>query len=352
MSKKKERHKKEWKKRKQDKIMRQRRRRNKGKRIKAKIKQGTKTKRRIEYKVVAPTYLSLVDNPEETTVFFKTVFEAINKSKRGQSIFFDLSSVTQVTVDAIMYLIAVINNSRVINQLEIVCRGNVPIDNDANSMFEDVGFYKYVRRIIPSKKNNKPVDRIKIAYGKESDGKITSSICDFVNGKINSTNNLPTKRLYPMLIELMTNVKHHAYNDKNGNMSARWYVYVEDGNDGIRFVFLDTGVGIPATIRKNWSERIRDGLKGIIGEDSDDSIYIEAALNGEFRTETKQENRGKGLPEIKNAVLSKDNRLADMKIFSGHGICTINRAGHVEKQYIETAFEGTLFMWCFEKEVI
>jgi len=339
-------------KRRQDKIMRRLRRKNKRKRIKTKGKQDINIKRRAEHKVVSPGHLSLVDNSEETAFFFKMVFEAISKCKKGQSIFFDLSSVTTVTVDAIMYLIAVINNSRVIKQLDIICRGNVPTNMQASAMFEDVGFYNYVRRINSSKKRNKKDDRIKIVNGKEADGEITSSICDFVNEKIKSADNLATKRLYPMMVELMTNVKQHAYHDRNNNMSARWYAYAEDCKKNIKFVFLDTGVGIPATIRKNWSERIREGIKGIIGGDSDDPTYIEAALNGEFRTETKQEHRGKGLPEIKNAIISADNRLNDLKIVSGHGICTINRFGWIERQFLETAFEGTLFMWYFDKEAI
>ena len=150
----------------------------------------------------------------------------------------------------------------------------------------------------------------------------------------------------------MTNVKQHAYHSENGNMSSRWYVYAENCEKFVQLVFLDTGVGIPSTIRKNWSEKLKDGIKGLLGGDVDDPRYIEAAFNGEFRTETRQGNRGKGLPEIKEAIIALDSSLNNLKIVSGHGICTINKAGINGGQYIDTAFEGALFMWCFEKEGI
>ena len=341
---------KKWLKNKQIKVMRQLRRRNKDKRLVYKGSVAVQKKGNFEHRIVAPEKMSLSDDPSETAKFFVEVFSIIHKCRKNQSIYFDLSNVKIVTVDAIMYLIAVISNSKIIRALEITCRGNMPLYEKAKLAFEKVGFYDHVRSVV-SKKIVKFDDRITIRYGKESDGVITSSICDFVNKKNNSDSNQPTKRLYPMLVELMTNVKQHAYKENSGNMSSRWYVYVEDCEKFMKFVFLDTGVGIPTTIRKNWSERIKDGIKDLFGGDKDDPVYIEAALNGEFRTETKQEHRGKGLPEIKNAIMSKEGRLNNLMIVSGHGICTLDKTGPPKRKYLDIALEGTLFIWYFEKEV-
>lgn len=332
----------------QEKRMRQLRRKNKKKSHIGKADVSNK-KRSNEHYVKVPDVFSLSKNIENTVAFFAEVFRVINICSRRQKIFFDLSHIQEVTVDAIMYLIAIISNARRLQILEIECGGNMPLNNKARASFEKVGFYDYVQasRKIPLKKDT---DRIKIAHGTKANGVITSSICDFVNEKIGAQNNMYTKRLYPMLVELMTNVKQHAYREVVGNMIPEWYVYVENCQSDIRFVFLDTGVGIPSTIRKNWRERINDKVKGIIGSKADDPLYIEAALHGEFRTETKQGHRGKGLPEIYSAIVTSASRLNNLTIVSGHAECNVAKNGIEKRNYINATFEGTLFMWSFEKE--
>ena len=341
--------KKQWLLRRQRKRMRQLMRKNKRKSHVGKAA-VIGNKRSNEHYVKVPETFSLSKNIEDTVAFFSEVFRVIHICSKRQKIFFDLSHIQDVTADAIMYLIAVISNAKRLQILEIECGGNMPLNDKVRSSFEKVGFYDYVQasRKVPLKKDT---DRIKIAHGTETNGLITSSICDFVNEKINAYNNMFTKRLYPMLVELMTNVKQHAYHGAYGNMKPEWYVYVENCEYDIRFIFLDTGVGIPATIRKNWKERINDRVKGIIGGEVDDPIYIEAALRGEFRTETKQEHRGKGLPEIYSAIVSPQSRLNKLTIVAGHAECAVTKNGIEKRNYIGTTFEGTLFMWSFEKEV-
>lgn len=332
----------------QQKRMRQLRRKNKKNSHIGKAVESNKSKRSNEHYVKVPDVFSLSKNIENTVAFFAEVFRIIHICSRRQKIFFDLSHIQEVTVDAIMYLIAVISNARRLQILEIESGGNMPLNGKARASFEKVGFYDYVQvsRKIPLKKDT---DRIKIAHGTKTNGVVTSSICDFVNEKIDAQNNMFTKRLYPMLVELMTNVKQHAYREAGGNMIPEWYVYVENCQYDIRFIFLDTGVGIPSTIRKKWSERINDRVKGIIGGELDDPLYIEAALRGEFRTETKQGHRGKGLPEIHSAIVASESRLNNLTIVSGHAECNVTKNG-IEKKYITPTFEGTLFMWSFEKE--
>lgn len=292
----------------------------------------------------APKVFCIKENNADTMVFFSLIFEAIKKCQKGESIFFELSDIEIVSPGAIMYLIAIINNTRRLQMLKIRCSGNVPKDTNAKKQFERVGFYNYVKvskRIVETK----DPDRIRILQGKEASVEITSSICDFVNEKCCSDNMLLTKRLYPMLVELMTNVKQHAYHKDLGKMNPNWYVYVENCTEYLEFVFLDTGNGIPTTIRKNWTEK----LKEVIGLDKSDATYISAALRGEFRTETKQGHRGKGLPEIYNASVNTESRIRELVIVSGGGFCKVNKEGTIEEQYIAKALEGTLFSWKFEK---
>lgn len=302
-------------------------------------------KKGIPHIVIAPETFSLVDNTTETVEFFSQVFDAIYECEKNAHIFFNLSHIKYVTADAIMYFIALINNVKRLRALAIKCSGNMPNEKEARMIFEKVGFYDYVNkaRFLKEAKDN---NRIKIIQGSEIRGEIASEICDFVNEKIISNSNLSTKRLYPMLIELMANVKQHAYHDESSKMLPKWYVYVENREKNIKFVFLDTGAGIPNTIRKNWKERIL----GLFGGDRDDATYIEASLKGDFRTETKQEHRGKGLPEIYNAVINSESRMDDLVIISGYGKCKTTYDSIIEKEYTNNPFDGSMFVWNFRKE--
>ena len=337
--------KKQWLFRRQKKIMRKLSRRKKN-HYKNPSKCSYKKGKNKRFMLEAPKVLCIKEDNEAAMEFFSLVFETIKKCQKGESLFFDLSKIEIVSPAAIMYLIAVINNTRRIKMLNIKCSGNVPVNNIARKQFESVGFYNYVN-ITKRFAETKDPERIRILHGKESNVAITSSICDFVNEKCSSNNLLLTKRLYPMLVELMTNVKQHAYHKDMGTMNPNWYIYVENTTNYLEFVFLDTGRGIPATVRKNWAEK----LITVIGLDKSDTTYIVAALRGEFRTETKEGHRGKGLPEIYNASVNPKSRINDLVIVSGGGLCKDNSDGTIDEKSIAKNFEGTLFSWKFEKEV-
>lgn len=337
--------KKQWLIRRQRKIMRRLSRKKKN-HYKNPEKCSHKKRKKQCYNLKAPKVFCIKENNEDSMEFFSLVFDTIKKCQKGEALFFDLSDIEIVEPGAIMYLIAVINNTRRIQMLNIKCSGNMPNDVQAKAQFERVGFYNYVNALKKTVET-KDSERIRILHGKESNVEITSSICDFVNEKCGSSNLLLTKRLYPMLVELMTNVKQHAYHKDMGTMNPNWYVYVENHSRYLEFVFLDTGKGIPTTVRKNWAEK----LIGAIGLDKADTAYISAALRGKFRSETKEGHRGKGLPEIFNASINPDSRIKELVIVSGGGLCKVERAGNIKEQNTVKNIEGTLFSWKFEKEV-
>lgn len=160
---------------------------------------------------------------------------------------------------------------------------------------------------------------------------------------------IDTIPLYNVLVELMGNTAHHAYKDvTNRDISSNsWFLYAEEADDFIEFVFLDTGVGIPNTVYKDFHEKL---MLPILGKE--DSKYIKSALLGDFRTETREKNRGTGLPEINRAC--KDGFLSNMIIYSGRGCCKIvNNEG--ENKYILSDMSkisiGTLFKWRIYKRI-
>src|SRR5699024_953534 len=109
--------------------------------------------------------------------------------------------------------------------------------------------------------------------------------------------------LYDILYEMMINTNEHAYSSDTFLLN-NWYVYVALEDEKVKFSFLDTGIGIPKTVNKNFFEKIN--LLGL----KNDAELILSALNGEFKTATKQVYRGKGLPKF-----TKYNKIGKIQNF-------------------------------------
>lgn len=275
---------------------------------------------------VVPQNFSLTENFEETVLFFNDVLEYIfDRKKIEVGIKFDMSKVKSVTNDAIMYLLAIVKNVKA----KCFLSGNLPIDENARKVVIESGFLSYVN----SEKDivlSKDTDKIQIKSGNTINQYIVKDICDFVIQKFN-INRKQCRFLYDMLMEMMANTSQHAYN--SNRLLNYWYLFVEKHADSIKFVFLDTGLGIPQTISKKiFSEKMN------IIKEKTDAEYIYSALKGESRTRTTKGHRGKGLPKIYN--YNEDGKIKYLQIISGRGLIEKN-----EKIVLKNKFAGTLFSW-------
>ena len=233
-----------------------------------------------------------------------------------------------------MYLLAIVNNMNDKFNNKYSFSGNEPLDGRIKKLFEESGFYDYVKY-----KGRRPIysnsDSVKIVSGQISDPSIAKQMADFVidKAKIEKTK---ASFIYVMMIEMMSNTHKHAYND-NEFLLPQWYCFAEyDKKDIISFTFMDTGEGIPATVRKNFAEKL-DFLK-IIGEDK----YVVSALKGAFRTSTAQKNRGKGLPKIRE--FCKMKKICNMKILANRANVSVLEDTYTSCQ-LDLPLRGTLYYW-------
>lgn len=303
---------------------------------------SVKTRKTSRISIVkAPSVLSLVNNPLETLIFFRKVKKTIKSMVPNGNLLFDLSAIVEVTVDAIMYFIATLKNTKRIKSLRIHCQGNFPSNSQSREIFETCGFYEYVsvqsQYSFPKQNNN-----IKITRGKEANPILAGEICSFVHSH-SKLNRLDTKFLYSMILELMTNTKQHAYND-NVSMDCNWYIFVEDLEDCLSFVFLDTGAGIPNTIKtKGFTEMIKNYLN------ISDASFIASAFKGDvLRSETKLSYRGRGLPEIYKRTANQ--YINNFLVISGFGKCVLMPNGEIIETNFANDLLGTLFCWKIKKE--
>lgn len=330
---------KKWNMEKSRKAMRKLSKRKSRKKYRENVKyNGNRDKFSKTHYLCAPNNLSLNDNEEETISFFKKALDIGKQCSVNHCIYFDLQNIEHITADAVMYIIAFMNNFKRLKILNVHIAGNLPKNESARIFLEDVGFYSYVRSLKSTHPQNIK-DRFQISHGKNADGTLVGKICDFINKIMGKTDLIDTKRLYPMIMELMTNTRQHAYNKNNMSsiMECNWYIFAENLDNCIKFVFLDTGVGIPATLRYNYFEKISKMFL------KNDASFISSALQGAFRTETKKSNRGKGLPGIYQDSITE--RIRNMTIISGKGKCTILDNGMIQEDNLSSHFEGTLFCW-------
>lgn len=261
----------------------------------------------------APKVFSFIRNISETNVFFNQVIDQLNLHKYNQTINLDMTEVKTVTTDALMYMLAVIRNLKLKSAFKAKFTGTGPIDKEASRIFLESGFLNYTQSADSFFKPRSK--KIQILSGKKVSVDVARNICDFVND-LHGADYKSSKTLYKIIIELMTNTVQHAYNKgtKKQLKKNEWYIFVAQIDEKIALTFLDTGSGIPTTVaKKTFMEKVK------LANDSD---LIASALKGEWRSETLDDNRGKGLPLIYDSV--KKECLKDLRIISERGLCHIS----------------------------
>lgn len=332
----------EWKKRQNEKELKRRTKRKKKKRIQRnrQIQFDRELRERPEYnsrinavEFKAPDLFSIVDNPAGTISFFNKIIAFMIKKTTVNRLFIDIKDVSCLRIDALMYLLAIMNNH---NRKYKIAQfsGNVPTDEVVKKKFFESGFYNYVHHR-GNAQLNKSTDNIQIVSGRGCDPDIAKRVSDFVC-RIADVRRSKCSFLYNTIVELMSNTLKHAYNGRSVLLPV-WYYFVEyESNGVVSFTFMDTGLGIPSTVRKNFAERLDIlGLK-------EDNKYVISALNGEFRTATKQGYRGKGLPQIRK-YLTKDC-VVDFHIVSNKAHVKVLHSKY-DGDDLREAMQGTLYYW-------
>ena len=299
------------------------------------IKVGKKSK---IFELTAPECLSIIDNTEGAYDYFEKFVNEIRQKNMNEFFYFDLKDVKHLTVDAVMYILTILRNIKNGYLFKFTFAGCHPQDGTSRKLLIESGFNKYVKTIEIDLNRNS--DKIQIVQGSQVDSETAKNICDFVSNRC-GLKILYTGTLYEVLIELMTNTRQHAYSAKDSVFLNQWYVFVEKNDDNIKIVFLDTGEGLTQTIKKKALEKFGE----IFLQQHNDSFYIESALNGDWRSETQEKNRGKGLPSAEE--YAHQIEINNFQIFSGSGSCIVWK--NMNEKYVKYKYNnklfGTLFSW-------
>lgn len=318
-------------------------------RKKRKKKTGFRTQRQIYNRVEidtevcirhSPDIFSFLFNTDETVRFFNETIECLKNGGYKKKYVFDSMDVTEVTTDVIIYLIALMKNVRFNKRRLYSFHGNEPKNEEARKVYRESGFYSFVKARSRELPNN--TNKMKIVSGKNNEVSEAKKMCTFVQEKF-SQNKKYTQNIYTILVEMMSNVYYHAYY-KDELMNPVWYMYAEYKNGKINFVFIDTGMGIAKTVRKNSLFEKAIANLGVVT----DSKLIMSALNGEFRTSSGEPNRGKGLPSIND--FAKSEICKEFCVISGGGCCRIDENNNWLISDLNKKIYGTIYMFSIENK--
>ena len=296
--------------------------------------------------VKMPSNFSIIDNDIETIKCFETIDKKI-RLPITKKVFLDFSEVENLTIDALMYLIAFMKNCYKRGYYKPIM-GNYPVNDAAKSILMSSGFLDYVKHLRDlDEEQVKNETSIMITVGSLVKPEVLANVCNLVQRAF-SVDRIYTMFIYEMIGELMANTEDHAFIDEAERKKVvnSWYLYVLIEDKKAKITVLDTGLGIPATIRKRLLEKLRDGLPfaGV-----DDSTYIFEALHGKHknrkvfsRSRTEDENRNKGLPAIYNRYVQ--GKIMNLKIISNYGICSCVEEKQVKKD-LQSRLPGTLLYW-------
>jgi anti-sigma regulatory factor (Ser/Thr protein kinase) len=293
-------------------------------------------KKNKQIRIKAPENFSLINNAEETLNFFTAVNSLI---KEKENIFFDLSTIGDITTDAILYILSSIEYSRK-KYHDVHISGNEPSDNKCKEILRSSGFFRYVYSTGEPKLKSDP-NVYSIKSNSMVEPIIAAEVKKFAMNNLSRKESTDTKSIYTTIIECMTNTKQHAY--KKESLNSKWWIMasLDQNSKRIHFTFLDNGLGIPVTIRKGFRETVDLLLHG--GKYTGQAGFlIDSALKGEFRTRTKTAHRGKGLPMIEKYF--KEGKINDLIIISKKGYENKESNKVID---LENSFHGTLLSWDF-----
>jgi hypothetical protein len=278
--------------------------------------------------IIAPSYFSVLDNYDESMDFLNKVDSFAWHGRKG---YVDLSSVSKISPDAVLYLLSCIDRQQDLHTKPQI-NGNAPRDEYCRKVFLKSGFYKYVNS---SYQHSEDLDVLSVRTNSLISAADAGAVVEYVRRQFKIDRNSMTRATFATIMEAMNNVREHAYEGIHNN---RWWLMAlfDRNSTRIHFSILDNGRGIPSTVRK----KIPDYFMGNDGE------LIKSSFSGENRSETRLPYRGKGLPKIK-ALLDKE-LIRNLRVISRNGFYfgETNTYRNLEREY-----KGTLISWDFVKEI-
>ena len=303
------------------------------------------------YAFQTPNTFSIVKNTQETVRFFQDLRSVCDAMKYGE-IVFDMQTLEFVSIDAVMYIIAIAYNISGLNP-NIRFAILKPDKKRVKNFINQCGLNDFIK---DSECDDCGDEYFVIRVGSQTDTQVANEISEFTRSKSSQIEANHVSMLYKMLIEMMNNSMEHAYTDiELKEIKDIWFVFIENSAKRLKFTFLDTGIGIPKSIFKKNRGNIED-IQRMFGNEQNkqlDDSFIFRALTGRIERENKENsNRGRGLPEI-YGYYKNEHIFSNLCIISGDEKCKFYDSNRLKAKFeqLESELCGTLYYWEIKKGV-
>ena len=292
-----------------------------------------------------PIVFSISKDYNKSVICFNEVKNMEQVIKHNGVVELDFTQVLDFDVESLIYLLAIIDKIKEKKRCEV--RILPPKDINIIDRFCQTGFTEMAQakdwintQTDGSWNNNIGEKLFKITRGHGVDSSLVNGVKTYSIVYLGLSHE-KVRPIYDILIELMSNKVAHSN-------SQYWYLYTErdvDNKKRMKYVFFDTGSGIPNTVRKRFHENVLRMFGGI--KKATDASLIKSVLEGHYRPRTDEDFRGQGLPQVAKNLNA--DYISKGAINSGRGRCEIRLKQSGETVYLTHNFArrffGTLFCW-------
>lgn len=289
--------------------------------------------------IVAPSSLGFADELNETLAFLEDVRATALNSNRPA--FMDLSGVRRMSPVACLMLTA--EAQRCLSVRPGSVGGCDPLSTRAQFVLHSMGFYDALNIKHPNG-GLKSRGVLGVHWGDANDPAASEHLASIAElSELVLQDKVFSNRALGALNEALINVQMHAYRDdlidpQSCILNRWWCAGVVDPDENRVWIFyMDHGVGIPATTRRKFLEKLP------LLEAPDHSLL--KAVIDERRTSTEQPQHGRGLKSMIQLIELAGK--GSITIWSGQGRYMLDQEhGEFEEASpLRKPFPGTLILW-------
>ncbi len=316
-----------------------RNRRRRYRRLKRRKRTHVKTIKNRKEWVGFPATLDIVKSPKTAENLYLKLRETVI-AKRSAIIFIDHSKLRRVTPESVLWLIATMDLFSAASPEAKFLADPASVHHSVREVLGQVGYLEHFAmtwqpQLLPGR------DVLRYASATYTDASKASRVIEAFKSDPLFPGEID-KALGAAIIECMDNTSDHAFSKPLSRLALHrkwWLLGMRDtSHHEFCFVFYDQGLGLTNTLRF----KKRDKILAAMGLRSDAQL-LRAALEGRF-SRTRDENRGRGLPRLKNLIDKSDE--GELQIMSSTLHLRLKK-GDAEPQIqrLSVDFHGTLILW-------
>lgn len=297
--------------------------------------------RERSYTVVAPTNFSFIENTSECIQTFEKLHFHL---RRNQNVFFKCRNIANITDDTIVVLMSVIKEFQ-LKKISLI--GDEPKSKAVCKVFEKSGIANYVEGYITTRAvtdKNGIYSHNNLKVQNELSHQLIGSAAETIWGEKKTCTGVQR-----VLIECMANTHDHA--DPKREAMHSWWLSIshDDVNKIVSFSFVDFGVGIFESIKRQKSTvKFINFFSSIFGRYKNNADILKLIFDGELKkSRTGSKNRGNGLPSIAKALSL--NQIDNVKIISNDVYADLKND---KFETMPKQFSGTFVYWELNHECI